>query len=105
MASVLKLDRRAILKGIGGTSLALPVLNAMGSEVAEQRPRRFCAMYTANGMSLPKEQNGISEWHWFPQKEGRKFEFGKSTEPLAPFREHLSFLGGLYHPNGPKDHS
>ena len=38
----------------------------------------------------------------FPTKEGKDFEFGKSTEPLRPFREQLSFLGGLYHPNGPK---
>lgn len=102
MPGSLRLDRRAVLQGIGGATLALPVLDAMGSEVTSESPRRFCAMYTANGMALPKQQNGINEWNWFPQKEGREFEFGKSTEPLAPFREHLSFLGGLYHPNGPK---
>ena len=26
----------------------------------------------------------------------------KSTQPLEPFQNKLSFLGGLYHPNGPK---
>ena len=97
-----KLHRRAVLKGLAGVTLALPVLEAMGQEVAEQTPRRFCALYTANGMSLPNKKNGIDEWSWFPQKEGKDFEFGKSTEPLKPFREHLSFLSGLYHPNGPK---
>lgn len=97
-----KLDRRAVLQGLAGTCLALPVLDAMGAEVSEMIPRRFCALYTANGMSLPKAENGISEWTWFPQQEGREFEFGKSTEPLRPFRDHLSFLGGLYHPSGPK---
>ena len=45
MTSFQKLDRRAVLKGIAGTSLALPVLEAMGKEVAEQTPRRFCALY------------------------------------------------------------
>jgi hypothetical protein len=30
------------------------------------------------------------------------FQFGKSTEPFAPFRKQLSFMGGLEHPNGPK---
>lgn len=102
MAVSLKLDRRAVLKGIAGTSLALPVLDAMGSDVTSKQPRRFCAMYTANGMALPRSENGIDEWNWFPRKDGRDFEFGKSTEPLAPFRDKLSFLGGLYHPSGPK---
>ncbi len=98
-----RLDRRAFLKGFGGAALALPVLDAMGAEVTSQVPRRFCAMYTANGMSLPKEEHGISEWHWFPaQTKDGEFVFSKSTEPLAPFRKHVSFMGGLHHPSGPK---
>ncbi|MEO1979835.1 MAG: DUF1552 domain-containing protein [Fuerstiella sp.] len=97
-----KLNRRAVLNGIAGASLALPVLEAMGQDVAEQTPRRFCALYTANGMSLPKQENGIDEWSWFPTTDGKDFEFGKSTEPLSRFREQLSFLGGLYHQNGTK---
>jgi hypothetical protein len=59
-------------------------------------------MYTANGMSLPNADNGIGDWSWFPQTEGAAFEFGKSTEPLRPFREQLSFLGGLHHSSGVK---
>src|SRR6476620_10170825 len=102
MPSPAKLDRRAVLQGLAGVTLALPQLEAMGKDVAEQQPRRFCAMYTANGMSLPNKKNGIDEWSWFPTKKGKEFEFGKSTEPLRPFREKISFLSGLYHPNGPK---
>ena len=104
MNSSLQLDRRAFLKGLGGMSLALPVLDAMGPEVTGQTPRRFCAIYTANGMSLPKEEHALPDWSWFPAKgaNGSDFAFGKSTEPLAPFRKQLSFLGNLYHPNGPK---
>ncbi|MBS0205461.1 MAG: DUF1552 domain-containing protein [Planctomycetes bacterium] len=100
--TAIQLDRRAVLKGLAGVTLSLPLLEAMGKEVAEQTPRRFCAMYTANGMSLPKAAHGIDEWSWFPKSEGKSFEFGKSTEPLKPFRDHVSFLGGLYHPNGTK---
>ncbi len=96
------LHRRSVLRGLAGVTLALPLLEAMGKDVAEKVPRRFCAMYTANGMSLPNPDNGINDWSWFPQVEGRDFQFGKSTEPLKPFREHLSFLGGLYHPSGVK---
>ncbi len=97
------LDRRAFLKGLGGATLALPVLDAMGAEITGKAPRRFCAMYTANGMSMPKEEHGIADWHWFPtaEKDGQ-FVFGKSTEPLAPFRRQLSFMGGFHHPSGPK---
>jgi hypothetical protein len=103
MRNFKKMDRRAFLRGVGGVSLALPVLDAMGAEVTDSLPRRFCALYTANGMSLPKTEHEISEWHWFPtaQKDGQ-FVFGKSTEPLAPFRNKLSFMGGLHHPSGPK---
>jgi hypothetical protein len=103
MANSPQLDRRSVLKGLAGATLALPILEAMGAEVAEQIPRRFCALYTANGMSLPRQEHGISDWHWFPSAEqDGKFVFGKSTEPLSPFREQLSFMGGLYHPSGPK---
>lgn len=98
----LRLHRRSVLRGIAGVSLALPVLDAMGDEIASQRPKRFCALYTANGMSLPKDDHGIDEWRWFPKTEGRDFEFGKSTEPLRPFRSSLSFMGGLHHKNGTK---
>ena len=101
--SSLKLDRRAFLRGIGGVSLALPVLDAMGAEVTDRIPKRFCALYTANGMSLPKAENAIPDWHWFPTNEvNGEFVFNQSTLPLAPFRKQLSFMGGLYHVSGPK---
>ena len=103
MSQSFKLDRRAFLKGTAGMTLALPVLEAMGKDVAEKTPRRFCALYTANGMSLPHAKHGIDEWSWFPRAEqDGEFVFGKSTEAFAPFRQQLSFMGGLYHPNGPK---
>lgn len=103
MTTPLQLDRRAFLRGVGGVALALPVLDAMGAAATEQLPRRFCALYTANGMSLPRAEHGLAEWSWFPTTEQNgEFVFGKSTEPLSPFRKQLSFLGGLYHPSGPK---
>lgn len=103
MTTPIRLDRRAVLKGIAGASLALPVLEAMGEDVVTKTPRRFCALYTANGMALPRTQHGINDWSWFPtaEKDG-EFVFSKSTEPLSPFRDQLSFVGGLFHPSGPK---
>jgi hypothetical protein len=102
MTTTRSLDRRTLLKGIAGVSLALPLLEAMGAEAASQPARRFCAIYTANGMSLPHARHEMGQWSWFPTKEGREFEFGESTAPLREFREHVSFLGGLHHPNGVK---
>lgn len=103
MTTTRKFERRAFLTGLGGVALALPVLDAMGAEVTGQLPRRFCAVYTANGMSLPKSEHKIEDWHWFPtaDKDG-EFVFGKSTEPLSHFRKQLSFMGGMHHPSGPK---
>ena len=99
-----KLDRRSVLKGLSGVVLPLPLLEAMGEEVAANPPRRFCAIYSANGMSLPEEKHGIADWNWFPrQDKDGQFVFGKSNEPLNPFREQVSFLGGLAHANGPKN--
>ena len=104
MSTSIQLDRRAFLTGMGGIALALPVLDVMGAEITEQAPRRFCALYTANGMSLPRAEHGIEEWHWFPTAKTAEGEFvlGKSTEPLQPFRKQLSFMGGMHHPSGPK---
>ncbi len=96
------LNRRAVLQGLAGVTLSLPLLEAMGKDVAQTVPRRFCAMYTANGMSLPNPKHGIDDWSWFPKTDGRDFQFGKSTEPFSPFRSQISFLGGLHHPNGTK---
>ena len=104
MQNQLKLDRRSVLKGLAGVVLPLPLLEAMGEEVVGKPPRRFCAIYSANGMSLPEEKHGIADWNWFPrQNKDGKFVFGKSNEPLNPYRDQVSFLGGLAHANGPRN--
>lgn len=96
------LNRRMLLKGLGGVALPLPALELLGSSIATNMPRRFCAIYTANGMCLPNPKNQIDDWRWFPATTGRDFKFNKSTEPLSPFRDKLSFMGGMYHPSGVK---
>lgn len=104
MPNQFRIDRRAVLRGMAGVALPLPLLEAMGKEVSEETPRRFCAFYIANGMALPEKKLGIDEWSWFPQVgEDGKFVFGKSTEPLSPYRKQLSFLSSLQHANGPRN--
>lgn len=95
-------ERRAVLRGLAGITLPLPMLEITANEAAEAPPRRFCAIYTANGMCFPEPGNGMDDWNWFPANPGKDFQFNKSTEPLSPFRDKLSFLGGMHHPNGVK---
>ena len=104
MSARTQLDRRTVLKGLAGVSLTLPILEAMGQEVVRQSPRRFCALYTANGMSLPNPKHGIAEWNWFPTvnqggKGLRIRQVDRATPPL-PRRHQLP--GGVQHPNGAK---
>jgi len=103
MAGAIRMDRRSVLRGLGGATLVLPLLEAMGSHGTGPTSKRFCAIYTANGMSLPRSEHGIDQWHWFPRHDERgEIVFSESTKPLESFRDQLSFLEGLYHPNGLK---
>jgi len=96
------LDRRAFLLGTG-VSLGLPWLECMaGSEQAKPvgKPRRLAAMYFGFGVSLPKEDSEQAKWRWFPNGEGRDYQFNESLKPLESHRDNLTVLGGLSHPNG-----
>jgi hypothetical protein len=87
-----------------GVSLGLPWLECMGDEAPApaSQPRRLCAMYFGFGVSLPDENSEQSMWRWFPNGEGRDYEFTETLKPLEGQRENLTVLGGLSHPNGRK---
>ena len=68
------LPRRTFLKGVGGASLALPLMSSLGCTPDEQRriekvssaqqragqfPKRFIFVYTANGNDLRKAVQAI----------------------------------------------
>ena len=59
-------------------------------------------MYWGFGIGLPKEDSEHANWRWFPNGEGRDFEFTDSLRPLECLRDDLTVLGGLSHPNGRK---
>jgi hypothetical protein len=71
-------------------SLAVPSVKAP--------PRRFCSIYFPYGVSLPKMDGEYGQWNWFPTGEGKDFTFNKPLEPLEPWRDHVTVLGGLSHP-------
>lgn len=96
------LQRRTFLKG-AGVSLALPFMNAMTVNGEQQAlkalPKRAAFIFFPNGVSLPPEKDPHHEqWSWFPKGEGRNYEFRTSQDALNPYRDDISVISGLSHP-------
>jgi hypothetical protein len=89
------LDRRTVLRGVG-TTLALPVLDAMvpalaRAQAATKAPTRLSIVYLPNGIMMDQ---------WTPDAEGTGFKLKPILEPLAPFRDHMRIISGLSHNSG-----
>jgi hypothetical protein len=100
------LPRRTFLRGLG-TTLALPLLDAMCPAMAATRltakaPVRLGFVYVPNGIIQSK---------WLPSAEGVGFDFPSTMKPLEAFRDRLNVLSGLAQINGralgdgPGDHA
>jgi hypothetical protein len=85
-----RLSRRAVLQGVGGLTLALPLLDAMLGGPAHAAPpaspKRFIVMYTPNG-TIPA--------NFWPTGGEQDFTLSKILQPLAGHREKLLILGGI----------
>lgn len=88
-----QLSRRPMLRGIG-VSMALPWLESLplrgGVESADgihKPPIRFACLFSGNGFHAKE---------WWARGQGAEMELGKVLEPLAPFREKLNFVEGLF---------
>ncbi|MEM7013773.1 MAG: DUF1552 domain-containing protein [Verrucomicrobiota bacterium] len=93
-----KLNRRTALKGAGVT-LALPWLEAMGSDKpAQQLPKRLCAIQFPFGVAMPKDDAEDRMWGWFPTGEGRDYTLSNPLKPLEPLMDDVSIFSGLSHP-------
>lgn len=121
-----QLSRRDVLRG-GGLALGLPLLDAMAgvasagtasggssgaspAPAAAQLPKRMLVSYFAYGCYMPGAENGVprpgitthDEWSWWPCLQPGPLTFNKSSEPFAPFKDHVTYLRGLDHPGGAK---
>src|ERR1700733_10550299 len=87
------LPRRTFLRG-GGTTLALPLLDAMVpartllANTAATPPSRLGFVYLPHGANMDR---------WTPRTEGSGFEFSPTLKPLEPFRNQLDVVSGLGH--------
>src|SRR5258708_1506081 len=57
---------------------------------ANNLPRRFAALFMGNG---------ISPNNWWAKGAGKEMELSKTLEPLAPFKEKLNVVSGLFNKN------
>ncbi len=102
------IPRRTILRGIGA-AFALPLLDGMvpafaaGRDSAAKSSIRFGTVYSPTGMNMKA---------WTPTTEGSGFELTRILQPLAPYRDQMTVLGGLCNPiadprpgEGTGDHS
>jgi len=103
--------RRSFLKGLAGTTIALPLLESMipammnASEAAAAKaPVRLGFVYVPNGIINLKGE-------WLPKTTGAGFEFASTMKPLEAYRDNVVVLSGLMQNggralgDGPGDHA
>lgn len=92
-------SRRALLQGLGVT-VALPWLESVAAlasaPAAKSAPRRFACLFIGDGVSPP---------HWWARGSGAAMQLGSSLEPLAPFKEKLNVIDGLWNKEGDGGHA
>lgn len=87
-----KISRRVLLKGLG-LSVSLPWLEAAhlwGGEFTKpssRTPQRFACMFIGDGISPPL---------WWSKGDGAAMELGESLAPLAPYKDKLNVINGLF---------
>src|SRR5450631_1728793 len=100
------LPRRTFLRGLG-TTLALPLLDAMVPAMAATRLTAKAAVR----LGFVYVPNGIIQQNWLPSVEGVGFDFASTMKPLEAFRDRLNVLSGLAQVSGralgdgPGDHA
>jgi hypothetical protein len=85
----LRLSRRQLLCGVGGVSVALPLLGSLSARAeAPKPPKRLLLMYTPNGVVTDA---------WWPTNVSSEtaFELNAIHQPLLPFKSRLTFLSGV----------
>ncbi len=86
------LNRRVFLKGTG-VAMCLPWLESLpvwGQEPTAKPPKRFAALFMANG---------VHQSEWYAKGTGQEMQFGNCLKPLEPLKEHVNVITGLFNKN------
>ncbi len=87
------MTRRHALRGIG-VSLALPMLECMTPlRAVPKQPEIARSVF----MYIP---NGVNTLDWQITNAGKDYKFSHTLKPLEKFREVITPISGLHHPNG-----
>ncbi len=103
MKKTTQTSRRNFLRG-AGVALALPWMESLPL-LAQDSKTAVSAPIAGNAGKPPLRfahiffSNGVEPIHWWAKGSGASIEFGQAAAPLAPIREDLIFLRGLYHQN------
>jgi hypothetical protein len=100
------LDRRTVLRGLGGAVVALPFLECMRpAKAADAPPRRFALVFAGqsiggDGWARDQQQIGGRRFteagHFIvPDATGRGFPLTTPLQPLAALRDEFSLVSGL----------
>jgi len=99
------INRRTFLRGTG-ISLALPLLEGMSFGAAAKKPadlpRRMCSVYFPFGVALPNAKSKDANWNWFPNGEGKEFQFTDTLKPLEAVKNDVTVISGMSHAAGRK---
>ena len=96
-----KISRRLLLKGLGA-SIALPWLESghlLAGESTPARvrtPRRFACLFIGDGISPPD---------WWAKGQGATMELGPGLQALAPYKEKLNVIDGLFNQHAGGGHA
>jgi Protein of unknown function (DUF1552) len=99
MNNTKRTSRRHFLRG-AGVALALPWMESLPLLAQDGKP---AAAELAGHAGKPPLRfahiffsNGVEPAHWWAKGRGASMEFGPAAQPLAPIREDLVFIRGLY---------
>jgi hypothetical protein len=96
-----RISRRLLLKGLG-VSIALPWLESLplwagpSASSRARAPQRFACLFIGDGISPP---------HWWAKGKGAEMELGPSLQALAPFKEKINVINGLFNREGDGGHA
>ena len=79
-------SRRQFLRG-AGVALALPWMESLQAAQSNKAPLRFAYLFFSNG---------VEPVDWWAKGSGATMELGRAALPLAPIREDIVFIKGLY---------